>query len=92
MIFGARRSVPDMLDKLYEYLEGTANTPYGAIVRFDLDMTEDEVIEAMLDRNLEPCPICGWWMESGELINDDLAVVGCQQCRERIYESEADDA
>lgn len=69
-------------DEVYEYLEGTSNTEFAAIEYFDLDCEPGDVIEAMLDRNLEPCPECGWWTESGELTDDDSNPESCGQCRE----------
>lgn len=68
-------------ENVYRYLEGTCNSAHMAIEYFDLDCTIEDVEEAMLDMNLEQCPMCGWWTESCELVDDEGDVVGCDQCR-----------
>lgn len=50
--------------------------------KFDVD--ESDVEEELLDRDVECCPLCGWWTESGDLTDpdDDDAPLMCGECRE----------
>ena len=67
--------------KVYQYLEGTCHSATDAIYYFDLDCTEEEVEEKMLELNLEVCPGCGWWVESYELVDENGELVYCDHCR-----------
>lgn len=73
----------DTWNQVYDYLIGTAHTADGAIERFDLDCDIGDVEEAMEELNLECCPTCGWWVETHELIDDELEVLDtCSNCRD----------
>lgn len=52
--------------------------------QFEVD--EDEVEERLLDLNVEVCPMCGWWVDSGELIEDDHddGDPVCDDCRPEV--------
>lgn len=63
------------------YLEGTCNSIEAALEHFELDMEIENVEEALLDIGLERWWRWWRWMESHELVNEDLEVVGCDQCR-----------
>jgi len=70
------RSISDLLN-------GTCDTIESALERVGLEDTPvEEVEDRLLDVNIERCPICDWWVESGEIVNDDGDVVGCESCRE----------
>ena len=71
----------DIWDKVYSYLIDSCYTPSQAIEYFDLDCTPEDVEEKMLDYGIEICPGCGWWVESGELVDDDGNLILCENCR-----------
>lgn len=71
----------DFWDSVYEWLEGTCHSEHAVIEYFGWDGKPEDVIEAMLDRNLEMCPDCGWWTESGELTDENNDPAPCEQCR-----------
>lgn len=75
-------TIPEKIwDKIYNYLEGTCNSPAQAVDYFDLKCSPEEVEEKMLDMGIEICPGCGWWVESGELVDENGEVVFCENCR-----------
>jgi len=71
------------LEDISEMLNGTCDSIESALSRLDLEDKLDvsEVEDRLLDVNLERCPHCEWWCESGELVDDDGNVVGCDSCR-----------
>src|SRR5262245_45587396 len=75
---------PETLQRLYQRLEGTCDGIDRALESLGLnpvDYADDEVEDQLCGAGLELCPGCGWWFESGELIDDDNEVVGCEDCR-----------
>ena len=55
--------------RMARYAVGTADGPGELAERFDVD--EDDVEEILADLNVETCPGCGWWVESGELADEN---------------------
>lgn len=45
------------------------------------DVSEDEVIEILLDEGVERCPECEWWVYSWELVDEDGKETVCENCR-----------
>lgn len=68
-------------DKIADEALGTPTSPSAFIDKYELDASIEEVEEALLDRNIETCPLCGWWVESGEMA-EELSDAGiCESCR-----------
>lgn len=44
------------------------------------ELSGEGLVDAMLTLNLEPCPLCGRWTESGSLLNDMDEVDCCYAC------------
>lgn len=72
----------EQVREIADYLTGTCNSIDQALDRLDLEFPVEDVEERLLDVNLERCPICDWWMDSAELVNEAGDVVGCDTCRE----------
>lgn len=64
-------------EEVVEQLAGTCNTEIE-------DMDTDEVIEIMVDAGYEICPECEWWVEQGELMNEDDVHTSCDNCGNNI--------
>jgi hypothetical protein len=60
---------------------GTAESPAVLAQRFDVD--DEDVEEILADFNVETCPGCGWWVDSGELADEDGGDQPCESCRGR---------
>lgn len=73
---------PELREKIKFELLGTCESVGHYIDRLNLDLSDDDLEDEMLTANIETCPHCGWWMESGDLLDDDGNVVGCDQCRD----------
>ncbi|KKN29328.1 hypothetical protein LCGC14_0845380 [marine sediment metagenome] len=71
-------------DQIVEHFLGTCNNVFTAEDVFDFEITPEDTEEALLDRNVEACQGCGWWFESGELVDpDDEEIIGyCEDCRD----------
>ncbi len=67
--------------RIAQYAVGTADSPGDLAQRFDVD--EEDVEEILGDFNVEPCPGCGWWVESGELADENGDEQHCVSCRDR---------
>jgi hypothetical protein len=77
------RLTSEQVREIASLLEGTCNSVESALERLDLeDVPVEEVEDRLLDVNLERCPICDWWVESSEIVNDNCEIVGCESCRE----------
>lgn len=68
-------------------LLGTCERLSFYIERKELDVSEAELEDALLDVNIEPCQDCDWWHESGELDEDDRGRFVCIAC----YDPENED-
>ena len=61
---------------------GTCKSLVEIVETHDLDVSEDDLEDRLLDVNVETCPGCGWWFESCMLeeSNDDSGKFFCEQC------------
>lgn len=66
---------------IIKYLEGTSKSEDDAAEKFGI--TEERVLEIMLDANLERCPSCDYWVECGELVDEDGEDQVCDSCHFR---------
>lgn len=75
----------DVIRRLADRLMGTCDDPEHALDMMEIAIPEgfdvEDVITDLEIISVERCPGCQWWMESCELVNDDLEVVGCSSCR-----------
>lgn len=71
----------EQLSDIGHDLRGTCETLDSYIERNDLDITAFDLEDALLDVSTEICPVCEWWMESCELIDEDGEPCPCEQCR-----------
>lgn len=79
---GGVDALPDSdLERVAARLEGTCDSVEHALMHLELDADPEEVADQLLDVDLERCGGCGWWMEPGELVDDEGDVVGCGDCR-----------
>ena len=69
------------LDIIHDKLLGTCGDTETILENMDIEADFEAVEIDLEDMNLEKCPICGWWMDSWELLDDDNNVVGCEDCR-----------
>ena len=58
---------------------GTMESPAALAERFDV--LEDDVEEALVDCGVEKCPECEWWVEVGELADENGDEQACESCR-----------
>ena len=64
------------VDDLTSYADGA----WRIQRKYNIDI--GELAEAALDKNVEQCPGCRWWCESGELVDDNGEPDGkCDNCR-----------
>lgn len=71
------------LDRLAHHVQGTCQSIAEATQFLDLDESIDWE-DKLLDRNIERCGVCEWWMESCELeFNENRNFGVCEQCREK---------
>ena len=73
----------DDLERVADRLMGSCANVEDVLDELEIEADPDEVEAALSGVYVERCPGCAWWMESGELLNDDGDAVGCDQCRER---------
>lgn len=59
--------------------EGTCGSI--AVIAQQLDLSEAQAEDLMLDVNLEQCGECGWWCECGELLDEADEAAPCMSCR-----------
>jgi len=72
----------EQLKMLAENLAGTCDSIETGLEGLDLDARDFDVTnveDALLDYNVEICPGCDWWCDSGELHDGE----GCDGCIER---------
>lgn len=65
-------------DSLADRLAGTCESIGTAMDYLEIDDDPDEAEEEMLNRNVEICPGCEWWVDSYELADMDE----CENCAE----------
>jgi hypothetical protein len=69
----------EQLRQLAENLMGTTDSIETALEALGLDQCDFDVTDvedALLDYNVELCPGCSWWFDSGELNDGE----GCDDC------------
>ena len=72
-------SCKDHAGEIEERLLGTADCVERALE--DLGIEEDPT-DVMAEFNtIERCPECDWWVETGELVDEDCEEVPCSGCR-----------
>lgn len=60
---------------------GTAESPAALVERFDLDVGPGELEDLLIDWNIEICIYCGYWVDCGDLDeDDDTGDLMCQDC------------
>jgi DNA-directed RNA polymerase sigma subunit (sigma70/sigma32) len=65
-------------------LLGTADSPEKVAEKLDLPYDSVEELETIAsDANLEQCSECEWWVEAGELVDEDGEVTVCSSCQRR---------
>jgi hypothetical protein len=73
----------DVLYKIGSWLQGTCHGPDEAIEHFELECDSSDLQDRLLDINIELCSGCGWWFESGELMDEYGEQDGfCIDCRD----------
>jgi len=74
----------DAIEKVADSVIGTCESLQKHIEiivdDYDVHITEDELRDKLLEKNVEECFGCGWWVQSDELIDEDDNVVGCHDC------------
>lgn len=69
-------------DKLYQeiadYMLGTCNSTSSAEQMFNV--SEDIVLEACTEHEVELCDDCGWWCELHELDDGEEGTLVCIDC------------
>lgn len=72
-------------EEIKHYLLGTCNTDYQAAEIFGI--SEEEVLDAVIESEIECCSCCGWWYESYEM-NDSQngSDLICTECFEELNE------
>lgn len=72
----------DLAHALRDRALGSADGPAQLVASLDLDDSYEELVEELLlDANVEECPECGWWHDSGELVDEDGEPGSCVSCR-----------
>jgi hypothetical protein len=65
--------------------EGTCCSDF--YIAESLDLSEDQVLDLMLDADIERCGQCGWIFECCMLEFDDEVGEGfCEQCRPELHD------
>ncbi len=82
----AKQLTADQVENLASILEGTCKPIMQGLEQMGLDSRdydELDVGDQLLSQNLECCPVCGWWVESWELSDDEGNCKACDQCEPR---------
>lgn len=69
----------DVVARVVSNLEGTCSKVEQ--IAEELGITEDDVLNIMLDEGYERCSVCDWWCETGELVDEYGNIVPCEGCR-----------
>lgn len=71
----------ELLERIAKEILGEVLTESTVLEKYDLEISEEELLEKMLDRNIELCSSCGTWKESCEIDPDEQNVI-CFECVE----------
>lgn len=68
-------------EDIVELVTGYADGFFRALEK--TKMKTEDLRELLLDNNVEECPSCGWWVDSGELLYPETDEVDghCENCR-----------
>ena len=72
-------NMTNKLDLVASEILGERMTESEVIDKYELEMSEEELIEEMLDRSIELCSVCCVWKESCEIDSDQQESV-CFDC------------
>lgn len=82
----------DVVRQLADRLMGTCDSLEHALDMMDVRVPDEFTIEDVITDleviSVERCPYCQWWMESCDIVDDDLNVVGCSSCRPALQEDD----
>ncbi len=79
-VFGISKISLEQRRDIADDLEGTSGCDdERTCEKYDIPMDELECI--MADMGLERCEDCGWWCETGELVDDEGETAPCVSCR-----------
>lgn len=67
--------------EVVRYFEGSCNLPTELEDDPDNPLTDEQVIEILLEHEVEMCCGCGWWMHQADLEEVDGDVL-CENCRD----------
>jgi hypothetical protein len=66
----------EIFDTVTSYADG-----FSKALR-ETGLSYEKLVDKLLDLNVEQCPTCRWWVEAGELVDDDGDVdKHCANCR-----------
>jgi hypothetical protein len=69
-----------------KWFEGTCTSV--SEIADQLDLSEDDTEELMLDANMELCGGCGWWHACSDLEFDESRNLGfCRDCEPDLHET-----
>ena len=71
----------ELLERIAKEILGEVLTESTVLEKYDLEISEEELLEEMLDWNIELCSSCGTWKESCEIDPDEQNVI-CFECIE----------
>jgi len=73
----------NQLEQVAAELDGTCQELHTLLAKLGIVADPEAVEDQLLSVNMERCRGCGWWMDSCELVGDDIdSVTGyCDQCR-----------
>ena len=58
---------------------GSSASEHELAEKYELD--DMTILDILADANIERCPTCEWWVEAGELVDDENELVSCLTCR-----------
>lgn len=80
------KDIPENIQMdIVDSLSGTCSTITGRIKEIIPGITEDDIIEIMIDHGYEMCPLCGSWSESSGMKETDYDTFVCEDCYEEYY-------
>jgi len=85
----------DIVRTLADRLMGTCDNLQRVFDSLGVEIPDgfeiEDVISDLEVISVERCPGSQWWMESCELVDDDLNDVGCPSCRPNCPEESGDE-